>query len=323
MRQFAPSIRTLSHGVALGCLTLIAASHQWGIHIPCGDLARVCDFLPRSPLGLWMGIPISWLGIFAIVVIEGGLAFKQTRIIAQAISLASALFAVFLQVKVFGYVGAPCPWCVAIATGFCLGALAAIASPAKSPKFDHVLELGLATAFPYLIAGFSAPPKANVPPIYLGSTPRSQMTQRDDPSVFDLVIFGSPDCPACREEYAPLKAWANRHHARFTFRPIAIHRSANEIRAMGLMLAAQSAHDDATMDRLMSNTPLESRIESAKSVLSVSDSAWKQIQMRIVSDRAFAKSLGLHQVPLIIACPKEQPCEAVDSAASLDKLAVR
>jgi thiol-disulfide isomerase/thioredoxin len=269
-----------------------------------------------------MGVPISWFGIIAIAAIELSLAFEKTRLLGQAVSLAAAFFAVFLQFRVVEYIGAPCPWCVATAAGLCVGTLASLASPRYSLKLDHVLELGLAASFPFLLAGFSAPPKASTPPIDLGSTARNKITQHDDKSVFDLVVFGSPDCPACREEYTPLKTWASQHKARFTFRPIAIHRSANEIRAMGLMLAARNAHDEATMDSLMSSTSLDSRIASAKSTLKVSESTWKQIQLQMVADRAFAKELGIRQVPLIIACAKEQPCQAVDSTRSLDKMAV-
>lgn len=299
----------LGFALAAGIL-LIPLSHQiFGGNAPCmvgSGCALTDQFAKLLPLYL----SPAFLGVIAAFTLLVFTSLSQSATLARWLGLLTAVVAVGLQIRLAAS-DVFCSTCIAAAVFFVAGAWICWRKPFASFSSGSTLALLVGLCLPLTLTLFVPKqtrairqPTAN----QLGSVDRRELVEGRSSQVRVLVAFGSPMCPACRQELPEANRLANRLQAEFVYRFSPVKAgdrqewsSAARLKEMVSRRYTEQWHAALSSPKMVlgSDEIILSREEVTE--------ALRKTQL----DEVIGKQIGLIQLPTLAICEPATPCREI------------
>ena len=298
----------LGYGIALGALIVPTLGESLKRPVPC-PLASSCAEVAALPISHWNGVPIGWLGVLSVLVVLLLSNTERTLLIARAIGMAAAGYAIYIQKTTIMEYRLVCSWCILGAIGLTLGAIARLFAP---PLRVSSLPFGMVgLAIPLLATTWMA--KEVLPPqsLPITSVKRSLITGRRDDNGRDIVLFASPECPACQTEVAQLIVQLPKYHPPI-IRFAALKRTSIERKLAAYAHIAAARGRTEVLKTIYSKVPTELRLALASRLLKPTPAELAEAFRLADADNILAHSLKVAMLPTVLECPPREACHRVE-----------
>ena len=293
-------------GVAAGPLLVVLYSSYNNIAVPA-SYGNTCRLIPALPARIFCGLPIEVWGLGLLFLSCLLLKHDVTIFIAKTLLCCCLFFSLGLQFLTAQATGGYCVWCLVSSFGFAMTFLLAIAFKVTA-KTETIFSAVILTGICFIIAASLAQTDFQDLTKSFSAIERDRVTEGGLRNRHLVIVFGSPDCPNCRNELLRLRHLEDNKKFKLLFRYTSLHHTRAEAVAAAGLKESIALNDAAMINYLLSDSTIFEKARRVKETILKSPIRMAQVMLGCQVDENIAKEAGITKIPKIVDCLPFKPC---------------